>query len=99
MPTCPACGSEVAAESKQCPECHLSVTLFSAVREAAGTSPNQDPTYIRTIGELLATVDLGKPGDVPPEVSSHGLMSRPKRSATSGGPPPEHRGPRKRSLR
>ncbi|HKN07000.1 MAG TPA: hypothetical protein VJ021_05295 [Thermoplasmata archaeon] len=90
MPTCPACGSEVVAESKQCPECHLAVTLFSAVREAAGTSPNQDPTYIRTIGELLATVDLGKPGDVPPEVSSHGLMSRPKRSATSGGPPPEH---------
>jgi len=90
MPTCPACGSEVAPESKQCPECHLAVTLFAAVREAAGSSPDQDPTYVRTIGELLATVDLGKPSDVSPEGSSHGLMSRPKGPATIGGAPPEH---------
>lgn len=94
MPACPACGVEVPAEAKQCPGCHLSVTLFSAVREAAGSSPNQDPTYVRTIGELLATVDLETPS--PPERSSpHGLLSRPSHLAARAVPPPTHKRPAK----
>jgi len=87
MPACPACGSEVAPEAQQCPECHLSVTLFSAVREAAGPAQNHDPTYIRTIGELLATIDLVPPSP-PSEGSSHGLLSRPSHSAARSVAPP-----------
>jgi len=94
MPACPACGSDVAADMKQCPECRLSVTLFPAIREAAGSSPNQDPTYIRTIGELLATVDLTK-APSRAEGTSHGLLSRPNRAASRGVPPPAHKRPAK----
>lgn len=86
MPACPACGSPVPPEVQQCPECHLSVSLFTAVREAAGDAPEHDPAYIRTIGELLATVEQGTP---PPATSApHGLMSRPSRSSTVRAPPP-----------
>jgi len=87
MPACPACGSEVAGDAAQCPECQLSVSLFGAVREAAGSSPDQDPTYVRTIGELLATVDLDKPASPAPEPAPKGLMSRPRRGPSLGTPP------------
>jgi hypothetical protein len=86
MPACPACGSEVAAGAGACPSCRLSVSLFNAVREAAGPSPDQDPAYIRTIGELLATVDLAKPAIPAPE-PSHGLLSRPRRGTAREAPP------------
>ena len=78
MPACPACGSEVGAHSSQCPECQLSVALFAAVREAAGSTANQDPTYVRTIGELLATIDLEKPAAPLATEPPHGLLSRPR---------------------
>lgn len=87
MPACPACGSEVDAQASQCPHCQLSVHLFAAVREAAGPSPGPDPAYIRTIGELLATVDLEKPAVPLPEGSPQGLLSRPRRGAARGAPP------------
>jgi len=79
MPACPACGSAADESAEQCPGCHLSVSLFGAVREAAGPASSQDPAYVRTIGELLATVDLEstKP---PASDSSQGLLSRPRRT-------------------
>jgi len=88
MPACPACGSEVGPDATQCPACHLAVSLFGAVREAAGNAPDMDPMYVRTIGELLATVDLTKSATSPPENPSAGLMSRPSRLAAAGSPPP-----------
>jgi phosphoglycolate phosphatase-like HAD superfamily hydrolase len=68
------------------------VTLFDAVREAAGSSSDRDPAYVRTIGELLATIDLAKPA-APSGSPSHGLMSRPIRSAPSLRAPPVARKP------
>jgi hypothetical protein len=59
MVTCPACGIEADAAADACPQCYLSTSLFDSIREAAGPSGNADPTFLRTIGELLATVDLG----------------------------------------
>ncbi|MGI0130798.1 MAG: hypothetical protein ACREDE_07965 [Thermoplasmata archaeon] len=76
MATCPACGIEAGGESGECPRCHLSATLFSAVREAAGPGGDSDPTYLRTIGELLASVEFDKPATLPVE-PVHGLLSRP----------------------
>ncbi|MGP8077042.1 MAG: hypothetical protein ACLP8Y_10030 [Thermoplasmata archaeon] len=90
MPACPACNAQVAPDAQQCPECHLAVSLFPAVREAAGPSPDKDPTYVRTIGELLATVDLTKPSP-PVAGSSQGLLSRPGRSASRNVEPPTQR--------
>lgn len=87
MPACPACGSAVADQATQCPACHLSVTLFAAVREAAGSSSDRDPAYVRTIGELLATIDLAKPAP-PSGAPPQGLMSRPGRPAPSVRPAP-----------
>lgn len=81
MPACPACGKESPADATECPECHLSVTLFAAVAEAAGPLTDSDPMYVRTIGELLASVDLTMPA-VPAARPPHGLLSRPAR------PPP-----------
>jgi len=86
MPVCPACGSEVGAESTECPKCQLAVALFPAVREAAGPAPDQDPAYIRTIGELLATIDLAKPA-VPLSQPTQRLLSRPRRGSGQGAPP------------
>jgi hypothetical protein len=83
---------EVPPDATQCPKCSLSVTLFEAVRQAAGTSANHDPAYVRTIGELLSTIDLGKPAAPTPE-PSRGLLSRPRRSSAQAlrraptGPP------------
>jgi hypothetical protein len=78
MPTCPACGVEVAEGSASCPRCHLDVALFPAILEAAGTSTPGDAAYVRTIGELLKTVDLAEPAAVPP-APTQGLLSRPAR--------------------
>jgi hypothetical protein len=60
MVACPACGVDVGSQSS-CPRCHLGIDLFDSVREAARESRDSDPTYLRTIGELLATVDLAEP--------------------------------------
>jgi len=87
MPACPACGAEVAGDATQCPHCQLSVHLFAAVREAAGPSSDYDPAYIRTIGELLATVDLAKPATPLVESSPQPLLSRPRHGAGRGAPP------------
>jgi hypothetical protein len=93
MASCPACGSEVDPDAAECPSCHLSTTLFAAVRDAAGSGSEHDPTYLRTIGELLATVEVTAPAPLPPE-PAHGLMSRPiggpalRRAPPSSRPPP-----------
>jgi hypothetical protein len=78
MAACPACGSEVGEAVAECPRCHLGTGLFEAVRDAAGAHPSPDPTYLRTIGELLATVDLDAPAASTP-VAPAGLLSRPAR--------------------
>lgn len=82
------------SEAPQCPKCHLSVMLFDAVREAAGSSSDRDPTYVRTIGELLASVDLAKPA-APSPGTPQGLMSRPKRPTSLGPAPPARTPPSK----
>jgi hypothetical protein len=76
--TCPACGIEVAVPGGECPRCHLSSELFEPVREAAQGTADQDPAYLRTIGELLATVELERPAAPGPVT---GLLSRPGSSA------------------
>jgi hypothetical protein len=76
MAKCPACGIEVDAADPECPSCHLATTLFPAVRDAAGGDPEQDPAYLRTIGELLATVEASEPPRAPRE-PPHSLLSRP----------------------
>jgi hypothetical protein len=55
--TCPACGVD-SGDASTCPRCHLSTALFPAVLEAAGPGGTSDPTYLRTIGELLSTVSV-----------------------------------------
>lgn len=79
MVNCPACGAEVPSGAAQCPDCHLSTGLFPAVREAAGPTPAADPTYLRTIGELLATVDVPPASPAPASRPPQGLLSRPAR--------------------
>lgn len=81
MAVCPACGIESPPDSSECPRCHLAVNLFGPVREAAGDSGLKDPTYLRTIGELLATVDLEKAAE-PSRGSPRNLASRPERRPT-----------------
>ncbi|HTS32692.1 MAG TPA: hypothetical protein VMI55_01980 [Thermoplasmata archaeon] len=87
---CPACGTELPADAPVCPKCQLSGSLFQAVREAAGPGET-DPVSLRTIGELLATVDLSKPATPAPE--SPTLLSRarfpPPPEREVAPPPPE----------
>lgn len=93
MATCPACGIEAVGDAAECPRCHLSVSLFSAVREAAGSGGDTDPAYLRTIGELLATVEVDKPAR--PEAGPvHGLLSQPIRSTELPADSPALRAPR-----
>ena len=80
MATCPACGIEASGPSGECPRCHLSAQLFAPVREAAQGLADSDPAYLRTIGELLATVELTKAAE-PPVGPAHNLLNRP------GSPP------------
>lgn len=48
-------------EVNSCPNCHLSNQLFVAVREAASPLTAADPVSLKTIGEILAAVDLTVP--------------------------------------
>jgi len=48
----------VPGEASACAKCHLSRSLFDAVREAAGPLTAADPVSLKTIGEILAAVDL-----------------------------------------
>ncbi len=66
MALCPACGTEVAAGGSECPSCHLATSLFDAVVEAAGAPGTSDPAYMRTVADLLRSVDLDSPA--PPTV-------------------------------
>jgi hypothetical protein len=77
-PTCPACGIEIAPDARECARCHLSVELFPAVLEAAGSGGTTDPTYLRTIGELLATVAIDQPAPTVPEPAQN-LLTPPER--------------------
>jgi hypothetical protein len=79
MSTCPACGIEAVGEAGECPRCHLAASLFPAIREAAAAGGDTDPAYLRTIGELLATVEVDKPAR-PEAEPVHGLLSPPIRS-------------------
>lgn len=78
MVACPACGTPVPPDVAACPGCQLSATLFSAVTEAAGGPGTADPTYLRTIAELISTVDLEAPPEPPPN-PAQALLSRPAR--------------------
>ncbi|HXW66266.1 MAG TPA: hypothetical protein VEL82_00020 [Thermoplasmata archaeon] len=82
MATCPACGVET-GEGGDCPRCHLASALFPAVVEAAGSAGESDPTYLRTIGELLSTVALERPA-TPVAEPARGLLSPPSGSAPIG---------------
>jgi len=94
MASCPACGSEVGPEATECPSCHLATALFIAVRDAAGSGSDQDPTYLRTIAELLATVEVTAPPAPSPE-PAQGLLSRPaRRPALRRVSPPSNPPPR-----
>lgn len=89
--SCPACGTRLPGEAPVCPKCQLSGSLFAAVREAAGPGET-DPVSLRTIGELLSTVDLSKPAT--PATGTPGLLSRsaqfpPLPTAEVVPPPPE----------
>lgn len=64
MGLCPVCGAEAAADRTECSGCGLATSLFDAVAEAAGTET--DPTYVRTVAELLRSVDLAVPTEVEP---------------------------------
>ncbi len=81
MVSCPACGAEVGG-AERCPTCHLSVALFPSVREAAKESADSDPAYLRTIGELLATVD-GAPDPTPGRGSPGPRLTAPERPVLS----------------
>ncbi len=81
--TCPACGAPTLSDATECPSCHLAVELFAPVQEAAGGT-DVDPSYIRTIGEILAAVDLAHPAP-PIETPPMALLSRPSRFPA---PPP-----------
>jgi hypothetical protein len=79
MPTCPACGTDVPPDRADCPNCRLATSLFAAVVEAAGTTTDNDPTYLRTVAELLRSVDLNAPPEhappplLRPSAGHHGL--------------------------
>jgi hypothetical protein len=79
MRNCPACSAEVEDTATVCPACQLSVSLFDPVREAAGPEAVTDPVFLRTIAELIQSVDLPAPSDPPAAVSVEGQMSAPSR--------------------
>jgi len=79
MAVCPACGTEVPSDRTDCPNCHLATGLFSAVLEAAGGSGDTDPAYLRTVADLIRSVDLTSPAEpaapplLRPSAGVHGL--------------------------
>jgi hypothetical protein len=75
MLTCPACASEVPESDTACPACHLAVTLFAPVREAAGPDAATDPVFLQTIAELIRSVDL-PPGPPAPAETTEAAISR-----------------------
>jgi len=101
MVNCPACGGEVGDDIRQCPRCLLSTTLFDAVRDAAGTNPEHAPAYLRTIGELLATVDSTPPpapSPAPVPTAFHRSGGTTRRIPDAGVPRPPRTVPAVRPL-
>jgi hypothetical protein len=88
MPECPACGADVGGAAS-CPQCHLAVDLFDPVREAARESHDSNPAYLRTIGELLSTVDQAEPAQ--PGRGTPGSRLEPPERASLTTRPPEAR--------
>jgi len=66
MAVCPACGAEVPSDRTDCPGCHLAVGLFPAVLDAAGGTHDADPAYLRTVADLLRSIDLDAPAEPAP---------------------------------
>jgi len=66
MARCPACSLDNPEDATQCERCHLSASLFVAVREAAGSS-EPAPEYVKAIGEILAAVDSSPPDEASAE--------------------------------
>ncbi len=88
MLACPACGSPVPPEATSCPECHLAGALFGAVTEAAAGPSAGDPAYLRTIAELISTVDLDGPlAELNPDAAG-AVLSRPARFPALGAAAP-----------
>jgi hypothetical protein len=90
MVKCPACGTEVGDRVGECPRCKLPETLFDAVRDAAGGAASApDAAYLRTIGELLSTVERGAPAATP-SPPPRALIGRAGRfpSLPAAAPPP-----------
>ena len=88
MRTCPACGVEVDDARADCPRCHLSVALFEPVREAAGPGSAEDPVYLRTIGELLATAEGLAPHEPAGSSGSPSAPAEPTTPASAASNPP-----------
>jgi len=63
MAACPACGAEVRPGETECPTCHLATSLFAAVVEAAGAGHDSDPAYLRTVADLIRSIDLESPAE------------------------------------
>jgi hypothetical protein len=82
---CPACGTAVPGDAVACPKCHLSHNLFDAVRGAAVPLGGTDPISLKTIGEILAAVDLSVPAV--PSTNSATLARAPRLPALRSPPP------------
>jgi hypothetical protein len=86
---CPACGTELPGDAPSCPTCRLSGSLFAVVREAAGSLTTTDPASVRTIGEILATVDFTIPA-TPVSAPAEAVLSRsPRFPSMPAGEPAE----------
>ncbi len=85
MATCPACGIDAPDGASECPGCRLSTSLFSAVREAAGSSGGTDPAYVKTVAELLQSVEFAPGAGTAPPVAT-ALLDQPSRFPSM--PPP-----------
>lgn len=72
-------------EVDSCPKCHLSHQLFDAVREAASPLAGADPISLKTIGEILAAVDLSVPAA--PSGTPALLARAPRLPALQSSPP------------
>ena len=72
MSSCPVCGFSYPEDATECGRCHLSASLFDAVREAAGDA-GSDPQYVRAVSELLSAVESEPAGE--PEEPGAGVLS------------------------